>query len=64
MEWGLHSLFYGGIVDYITLIIGWIMAVAFFGWFITQVGGEFTTSFWVCCMLALGYGFLKEIINN
>ena len=63
MECILHSLFYGKIVDSITLILGWIMAVGFYAWFLTILEVPLNWEFWIPCLLALGYGFLKEQFN-
>ena len=63
MECILHSLFYGKIVDSITLILGWTMAVGFYAWFLTILEVSLNWEFWIPCLLALGYGYLKEKFN-
>ena len=37
-----------------------ILAVLFYVWLLSAAGAELTVSFWTACLLALGYGFLKE----
>ena len=44
----------------VDLVIGWILAVLFYIWFLSIAGAELTAGFWIACLAALGYGFLKE----